>query len=91
MEGTLHRQKMYSSDDRIRGSPDSTELMNTTPFALDVLAQGTQGTEPCMASIQRAQIKLVLMAWTPEMLVKGRERPIRSMAQVALIGVPVPG
>jgi hypothetical protein len=91
MKETSKCQTVHSSDNRIHRILDSTELVNATSLALDMLAQGTQSTEPCTACVQRAYIKLVLVAGAPEMLVKPPERLISGVTQVALIGVSVPG
>lgn len=64
--------------------------MNPAPFALNMLDQRAQRSEPHTTRAHRAYVDLVLVARAREVLIQRAKAAVRPMAQITLKCLPVP-
>ncbi|KAL0576472.1 hypothetical protein V5O48_005517 [Marasmius crinis-equi] len=83
-------QQLHLADHTIQSILNGLKSKNSTLLALNVLAKRTQRIEPGAACVEGAEIHLLLMTGTSQMLVQRVQRAERIMAKVAFVGVSVP-
>jgi hypothetical protein len=80
----------HPTNKAIQRLPDRGEPKHTTAFTLDMLAQPTESTEPFAAGAKRANIRPIQMSRTSEVLIKCGQRMELVVAQITLVGAPIP-